>query len=96
MFGPDKNSRIYFPSFSEGLSLRIIPRVHPRGVVHRFPFLFGGTFIEENKTSASAVLQAYFPSFSEGLSLRTCQYSLPCSRQSAFPFLFGGTFIEEL
>ena len=36
---------VYFPSFSEGLSLRawiLLPPVHPV----LFPFLFGGTFIE--------------------------------------------------
>ena len=36
----------YFPSFSEGLSLRPAGRGPRRSSVHRFPFLFGGTFIE--------------------------------------------------
>ena len=34
-----------FPSFSEGLSLRVVATGLPPGV-RRFPFLFGGTFIE--------------------------------------------------
>ena len=60
-----------FPSFSEGLSLRVavlrMVWVAPR----RFPFLFGGTFIEG--LSVHHLLrgeQLNFPSFSEGLSLR--------------------------
>ena len=36
----------YFPSFSEGLSLRVpFPRVLRIKII-TFPFLFGGTFIE--------------------------------------------------
>ena len=34
-----------FPSFSEGLSLRLIASKVP-AKADRFPFLFGGTFIE--------------------------------------------------
>ena len=36
----------YFPSFSEGLSLREIGGRHDRAHPCPFPFLFGGTFIE--------------------------------------------------
>ena len=36
----------------------------------KFPFLFGGTFIEGNEEEAAATLRLHFPSFSEGLSLR--------------------------
>ena len=36
----------YFPSFSEGLSLREPPRGVLRPIQSEFPFLFGGTFIE--------------------------------------------------
>ena len=36
---------MYFPSFSEGLSLRANPSVVVQ-VEPVFPFLFGGTFIE--------------------------------------------------
>ena len=40
----------YFPSFSEGLSLRVA-RFQPSYVRSRsFPFLFGGTFIEARIT----------------------------------------------
>ena len=36
----------------------------------RFPFLFGGTFIEGDRLHGGHVIPANFPSFSEGLSLR--------------------------
>ena len=36
----------YFPSFSEGLSLRALNVFTLRACSLRFPFLFGGTFIE--------------------------------------------------
>ena len=41
----------------------------------KFPFLFGGTFIEGLPTLASKSLHQYFPSFSEGLSLRDKEHS---------------------
>ena len=59
-----------FPSFSEGLSLRA-KNIGFRASSRRFPFLFGGTFIEGSMwlgLLAAAVID--FPSFSEGLSLR--------------------------
>lgn len=36
----------YFPSFSEGLSLRVRFAEHALTSQRRFPFLLGGTFIE--------------------------------------------------
>ena len=60
----------------------------------KFPFLFGGTFIEGRVTGAPLVLMWDFPSFSEGLSLRACRRGHALGRNSTFPFLFGGTFIE--
>ena len=36
----------YFPSFSEGLSLRPVEVAAANGFERKFPFLFGGTFIE--------------------------------------------------
>ena len=39
-------------------------------ITRKFPFLFGGTFIEAIKTELTAVMGNDFPSFSEGLSLR--------------------------
>ena len=60
----------------------------------RFPFLFGGTFIEGPRLHGQCDPRAGdFPSFSEGLSLRAAgRFAVP--RAVAFPFLFGGTFIE--
>ena len=61
--------------------------------ITRFPFLFGGTFIEAAGGMFLLLRRGDFPSFSEGLSLRP----LPSSRPGGppgFPFLFGGTFIE--
>ena len=59
----------YFPSFSEGLSLRADDEKEKDGL-SEFPFLFGGTFIEGRDAIHSAPLRINFPSFSEGLSLR--------------------------
>ena len=43
----------HFPSFLEGLSLRVRFAEHALTSQRRFPFLFGGTFIEEaNGTGA--------------------------------------------
>ena len=39
------NSFDHFPSFSEGLSLRDIEMKEEK-LMKKFPFLFGGTFIE--------------------------------------------------
>ena len=61
----------------------------------RFPFLFGGTFIEEQLVERLATNVRDFPSFSEGLSLRIDAVAVPVLIGAVFPFLFGGTFIEE-
>ena len=62
----------------------------------KFPFLFGGTFIEgEHEDEVRArLLELDFPSFSEGLSLRGNFTHWAVSGLAQFPFLFGGTFIE--
>ena len=64
-----------------------------RSRFHKFPFLFGGTFIEGFRPGAAGRRLFYFPSFSEGLSLRGLPLLLGAAG-SLFPFLFGGTFIE--
>ena len=38
--------------------------------ITEFPFLFGGTFIEDLGLAGGVILVVNFPSFSEGLSLR--------------------------
>ena len=61
----------YFPSFSEGLSLRLPKASVPWRHSWVFPFLFGGAFIEAGNIYIGAVYALCdFPSFSEGLSLR--------------------------
>ncbi len=60
----------------------------------RFPFLFGGTFIEGTDPAAMKITMRKFPflfggTFIEGESERSLS-----SGSSQFPFLFGGTFIE--
>ena len=85
----------YFPSFSEGLSLREIIGVAVPAPVASFPFLFGGTFIEGSKSTDEGFSNSLdFPSFSEGLSLRGLWVDRRSFCTSEFPFLFGGTFIE--
>ena len=60
----------YFPSFSEGLSLREAGTATAAAYGAKFPFLFGGTFIEGNGNKFFKLENGDFPSFSEGLSLR--------------------------
>ena len=60
----------HFPSFSEGLSLRS-GTGEGAGAGISFPFLFGGTFIEESIAPTLHCGGSNFPSFSEGLSLRS-------------------------
>ena len=62
----------------------------------RFPFLFGGTFIEGHRKRSAAIGEVLvFPflfggTFIEGVT-RANAPKLPLLK---FPFLFGGTFIE--
>ena len=82
----------YFPSFSEGLSLRVTPVIHP--VIYlRFPFLFGGAFIEGQRHRGEVAVRE-FPflfggAFIEGLNVFPLSWDT-----KLFPFLFGGAFIE--
>ena len=83
-----------FPSFSEGLSLRVEKGPAAKAAEPSFPFLFGGTFIEGSVRLTLPARAQHFPSFSEGLSLRV-ELWRPVGRPLlGFPFLFGGTFIE--
>ena len=71
----------------EPAKLRRIPRV-------KFPFLFGGTFIEGMGAKCGISRKKYFPSFSEGLSLRVRFAEHALTSQRRFPFLLGRAFIE--
>ena len=63
----------HFPSFSEGLSLRVRFAEHALTSQRRFPFLFGRAFIEVVARLRTLSTQFHFPSFLEGLSLRPCR-----------------------
>ena len=52
-----ESSSAHFPSFSEGLSLRIKLLSRFGAVCYKFPFLFGGTFIEEFSKPTSESLR---------------------------------------
>ena len=84
---------LYFPSFSEGLSLRPPSSAIFSAQSRRFPFLFGGAFIEAPYRACLRNLHQHFPSFSEGLSLRRTRIHYLRWRWK-FPFLFGRAFIE--
>lgn len=80
----------YFPSFSEGLSLRVRFAEHALTSQRRFPFLFGGAFIEARLSPSRPCIGARFPFLLGGLSLRcrhcyrvtpvACAISLPIWR----------------
>ena len=62
---------------------------------HRFPFLFGGTFIEAGLGSHSAEdFGTEFPFLFGGTFIEALDNSTPAWKDPRFPFLFGGTFIE--
>ena len=84
-----------FPSFSEGLSLREIFAKLKEEKYLKFPFLFGGTFIEGAGSTSAHLKHVAFPflfggTFIEGDETRAYPTICPIK----FPFLFGGTFIE--
>ena len=80
----------HFPSFSEGLSLRVdVDRVT---ILHtKFPFLFGGTFIEGKVPRLIAEPAREFPflfggTFIEGQIRRACPHE---PTQISLPFWRG-------
>ena len=79
----------YFPSFSEGLSLRLHAE-YADDRITAFPFLFGGTFIEAFLLARFCVDVLDFPSFSEGLSLRLTAGSGVAARRPDFPSFSEG------
>ena len=60
----------------------------------RFPFLFGGAFIEAMMTAPRRFALNISLPFWEGLSLRLTGGHREGGAELAFPFLLGGTFIE--
>ena len=62
----------------------------------RFPFLFGGTFIEAKNDSAPfAKGSGHFPSFSEGLSLRPFWTLFPPAMKRHFPSFSEGLSLRR-
>ena len=84
----------YFPSFSEGLSLRAKNVQSTRTTPARFPFLFGGTFIEGHRPNPHSRLLQRFPFLFGGTFIEGRTISPYRAILREFPFLFGGTFIE--
>ena len=85
---------MHFPSFSEGLSLRLSRIAGVSLMLIRFPFLFGRAFIEARAQVILTDVDGHFPSFSEGLSLRPASRIVRAVFTTLFPFLFGRAFIE--
>ena len=83
-----------FPSFSEGLSLRVRKVSVPWRHSWDFPSFSEGLSLRDNrKCPHPRIRHRNFPSFSEGLSLRE-GLQQGVWFMVGFPFLFGGTFIE--
>ena len=62
-----------------------------RDIGQKFPFLFGGTFIEGTNYLERQEMAKNFPSFSEGLSLRVTQALLfEQSKDAHFPSFSEG------
>ena len=61
----------------------------------RFPFLFGGTFIEGTSAPQPNPRISHFPSFSEGLSLRVHGEGLNPETVSRFPSFSEGLSLRD-
>ena len=62
--------------------------------ITRFPFLFGGTFIEASSVRSKVTLAVRFPFLFGGTFIEAFGVEAVVGVLSVFPFLFGGTFIE--
>ena len=60
----------------------------------KFPFLFGGTFIEGELLLLSRKRAAGFPFLFGGTFIEGSKKKMKGVSGGRFPFLFGGTFIE--
>ena len=84
----------YFPSFSEGLSLRRNKVAAVVVVPEAFPFLFGGAFIEACRDDRPLRIRPEFPFLFGGAFIEASFWREHCPHRASFPFLFGGAFIE--
>ena len=85
---------IDFPSFSEGLSLRNAAGIR-KDPPTQFPFLFGGTFIEDVQIGLVGIGRNEFPFLFGGTFIEDEWPQKFMNIIEKFPFLFGGTFIED-
>ena len=88
-----KRDQLDFPSFSEGLSLRL-DMLREKTSAWRFPFLFGGTFIEAKLGGCHSWSLRIFPFLFGGTFIEAKGSITYAVIWATFPFLFGGTFIE--
>ena len=86
----------YFPSFSEGLSLRQQSLSLLQPMMQNFPSFSEGLSLRRLLWRRWKRRCRHFPSFSEGLSLRPPRPPPEDPAPAQFPFLFGGTFIEAI
>ena len=80
----------YFPSFSEGLSLRDVARLDSQGRGGHFPFFSEGLSLRDAARLIQHLPAHHFPSFSEGLSLRGVTVRLCGARTDNFPSFSEG------
>ena len=86
----------YFPSFSEGLSLRVRFAEHALTSQRRFPFLFGGTFIEALCTCRSrSPNHPHFPSFFGRAFIEAGGTSLSKPLKRDFPSFWEGLSLRR-
>ena len=65
-----------------------------RVACRRFPFLFGGTFIEGGFNACDIPKDPEFPFLFGGTFIEGALSAAGAGVSQVFPFLFGGTFIE--
>ena len=80
----------YFPSFSEGLSLRDDGAEAGRVNQHYFPSFSEGLSLRGRIHHVGIICISHFPSFSEGLSLRALRRLLPHWPTKNFPSFSEG------
>ena len=83
-----------FPSFLEGLSLRLELEASKKEEGRRsyFPSFLEGLSLRPGCATHVLHVPENFPSFLEGLSLRPSGMEVRVEKTRVFPFLFGGTF----
>ena len=64
--------------------------------VDKFPFLFGGTFIEAGLLADGTAPERLFPFLFGGTFIEAENAPTTPTPTPTFPFLFGGTFIEAV